>query len=167
MASYPKAMPTGPSTVAKPLATSAVTPASPSKTVAGIAGHGPGAGSAGATATGSGTAPGLEECCPFQQAIDLLSKRHAMTIIWLLQQQSPRRFNDIRRSLDVNPVTLTQRLEELEQGGVVSRKAFKQIPPRVEYALTQKGIDLLPLMDQLSQWSQKHVPAPTPEAPSA
>ena len=103
-----------------------------------------------------GTAPGLESCCPFQEAIDLLSRRHAMTIIWLLQQQSPRRFNDIRRGIDVNPVTLTQRLEELEQCGVVSRKAFKQIPPRVEYSLTQKGADLIPLMDQLSAWSRKH-----------
>jgi DNA-binding HxlR family transcriptional regulator len=109
-------------------------------------------------------APGLSQCCPFQEAIDLLSRRHAMTIIWLLQQQSPRRFNDIRRGIDVNPVTLTQRLEELEQGGIVSRKAFKQTPPRVEYSLTRKGADLLPLMDQLSAWSQKHADGATTQA---
>lgn len=101
-------------------------------------------------------ADSLAGCCPFQEAIDLLSKRHAMTIIWLLQQQAPRRFNDIRRATDVNPVTLTQRLAELEQGGIVSRQAFNETPPRVEYSLTAKGSDLLPLMEQLSAWSRRH-----------
>lgn len=102
----------------------------------------------------------IEGCCPFQEAIDLLSKRHALTIIWLLQQESPRRFNDIRRATDVNPVTLTQRLGELEQGGIVARKAYNETPPRVEYSLTRKGLDLLPLMDQLSAWSRKHTTVP-------
>lgn len=99
---------------------------------------------------------GLEGCCPFQEAIDLLSRRHAMTIIWLLQQEEPRRFNQIKRAIDINPVTLTQRLNELEQAGILSRKTFNETPPRVEYALTAKGRDLVPLMDQLSKWARKH-----------
>ena len=99
---------------------------------------------------------GLEGCCPFQEAIDLLSKRHAMTIIWLLQQEEPRRFNEIKRELDLNPVTLTQRLTELEEAGVVARKTFNEAPPRVEYRLTPKGRDLVPLMDQLGKWARRH-----------
>lgn len=95
-------------------------------------------------------------CCPFQAAIDLLSKRHAMTIIWLLQQREPRRFNEIKRAMEVNPVSLSQRLTELEEGGVISRTAYSETPPRVEYALTPKGRDLVPLMDQLSTWATKH-----------
>ena len=95
-------------------------------------------------------------CCPFQEAIDLLSKRHTMTIIWFLQQQGPARFNDIKRAVAVNPVTLTQRLEELETAGVVSRKQFKQTPPRVEYALTPMGKELLPLMDQVGRWAERN-----------
>jgi DNA-binding HxlR family transcriptional regulator len=98
----------------------------------------------------------LASCCPFQDAIDLLSRRHAMTIIWLLQQQEPRRFNDIKRAIDVNPVTLTQRLTELVQVGIVGRKTYNETPPRVEYSLTPKGRDLVPLMDQLSKWARKH-----------
>jgi DNA-binding HxlR family transcriptional regulator len=98
----------------------------------------------------------IEGCCPFQEAIDLLSKRHAMTIIWLLQQESPRRFNDIKRTLDLNPVTLTQRLEDLVKAGIVSRRTFKETPPRVEYALTGKGQELIPLMDQLGSWARRH-----------
>jgi DNA-binding HxlR family transcriptional regulator len=95
-------------------------------------------------------------CCPFQEAIDLLSKRHAMTIIWLLQQQEPRRFNEIKRELAINPVSLSQRLTELEEGGILERKTFRETPPRVEYRLTPKGRDLLPLMDQLGRWARKH-----------
>ena len=94
--------------------------------------------------------------CPFQQAIDLLSKKHALTIIWLLQQEEPRRFNDIKRTLAINPVSLSQRLDELQQAGIIARKTFKETPPRVEYRLTAKGKDLLPLMDQLDAWATKH-----------
>lgn len=94
--------------------------------------------------------------CPFQQAIDLLSKKHALTIIWLLQQEEPRRFNDIKRTLGINPVSLSQRLDELEEAGILARKTYKETPPRVEYRLTAKGKDLLPLMDQLDAWATKH-----------
>jgi len=95
-------------------------------------------------------------CCPFQEAIDLLSRRHAMTIIWLLQQQEPRRFNEIKRAIDINPVTLTQRLNELDEAGILHRQTFNETPPRVEYSLTAKGRDLVPLMDQLSSWARRH-----------
>lgn len=94
--------------------------------------------------------------CPFQRAIDLLSKKHALTIIWLLQQEEPRRFNDIKRTLAINPVSLSQRLEELQEAGIIARKTYNETPPRVEYRLTAKGKDLLPLMDQLDAWATKH-----------
>ena len=77
--------------------------------------------------------------CPFQQAIDLLSKKHALTIIWLLQQEEPRRFNDIKRTLGINPVSLSQRLDELQQHGIIARKTYNETPPRVEYRLTAKA----------------------------
>lgn len=101
-----------------------------------------------------------EDCskgtCPFQQAIDLLSKKHALTIIWLLQQEEPRRFNDIKRTLGINPVSLSQRLEELQAAGIISRRTFNETPPRVEYRLTAKGQDLTHVMDQLDAWARKH-----------
>lgn len=95
-------------------------------------------------------------CCPFQSAIDLLSKRHALTIIWYLQREGTARFNDIRRALAVNPVSLTQRLEDLAGAGVVSRKEYKQTPPRVEYTLTAKGRELVPLINRLGEWARRH-----------
>ena len=79
-----------------------------------------------------------------------------MTLVWLLQDGNPRRFNDIKRNLGINPVSLSQRLGELEAAGVLDRKTYKQVPPRVEYWLTAKGKELVPLMDKLGAWSQKH-----------
>ncbi len=98
----------------------------------------------------------MHSCCPFQSAIDLLSKRHALTIIWYLQREGTARFNDIRRALAVNPVSLTQRLGELDAAGVILRKAYNQTPPRVEYSLTAKGKELVPLIDRLDDWATKH-----------
>ena len=92
-------------------------------------------------------------CCPYRTAFDLLSKRHALTIIWLLQEESPRRFTQIKRELDVNPVTLSQRLTDLEHAGVLGRTEFAETPPRVEYHLTEKGTDLLPLIQQACEWA--------------
>ncbi len=100
-------------------------------------------------------------CCPFQEAFDLLSKKHALTIIWLLQEESPRRFTEIKTSLEVNPVTLTQRLGDLERAGVVSRTQYSETPPRVEYRLTDRGMALVPIIKQVCAWSTdwKAVPA--------
>jgi DNA-binding HxlR family transcriptional regulator len=86
----------------------------------------------------------------------LLSKRHALNIVWLLQGGEVRRFNEIKRELSINPVSLTQRLCELEEGGLLARKTFREAPPRVEYSLTEKGRALLPIIDQLGTWARRH-----------
>lgn len=94
--------------------------------------------------------------CPFQDTLDLLGKRYALSVLWALQQESPRRFNDIKRLLEVNPVTLSQRLSEFTEAGILSRHAFAETPPRVEYALTEKGRELLPLIEGLERWADRH-----------
>lgn len=93
--------------------------------------------------------------CPFLDTMDLLSRRYALCVLWSLQQESPKRFSDIKRDLDVNPVTLTQRLKDFEAAGLVDRIPHNTIPPRVDYALTAKGLDLLPILDTLQDWSDK------------
>lgn len=106
--------------------------------------------------------------CPFLDTMDLLSRRYALCVLWSLQHDSPKRFNDIKRDLDVNAVTLSQRLKEFDAAGVVERVAYKQTPPRVDYALTPKGRDLLPILDTLQAWSdtwtRAQEAAPVPKA---
>lgn len=99
------------------------------------------------------TAP---ETCPFQGALELLGRRHALSILWILQQRSPRRFTEIRRATAMNPVTLSQRLSEMEKANLLHRTAHNEVPPRVDYDLTAKGRDLLVILDDLSRWSRKH-----------
>jgi len=96
------------------------------------------------------------EVCPFQESLEMLGKRHTLGILWALRQQSPRRFTELKRATNVNAVTLTERLQELEECGIVTRTVYNELPPRVDYGLTKKGDDLLVLMDALEKWSKKY-----------
>jgi DNA-binding HxlR family transcriptional regulator len=58
----------------------------------------------------------------------------------------------------VNPRTLSARLVSLEQAGVITKKVYPQVPARVEYSLTQKGSDLLPILHDMAVWSDKYQP---------
>lgn len=107
--------------------------------------------------------------CPFLDTMDLLSRRYALCVLWALQKDRPKRFNDIKKDLAVNAVTLSQRLKEFEAAGLVTRTTYNEIPPRVDYDLTPKGLDLLPILDTLEAWSDiwtaREAAAPrTPEA---
>lgn len=51
---------------------------------------------------------------------------------------------------------LTEQLKELEEDGIVKREAFKEVPPRVEYSLTDKGLELLPILNMLTEWNLRH-----------
>lgn len=96
------------------------------------------------------------EACPFQATIELLSRRHALTIVWYLSRGGAARFTEIKRALGVNPVTLSDRLSELEKVGVLSRTPYQEIPPRVDYELTKTGKDLLPILRAMDKWAQRH-----------
>jgi DNA-binding HxlR family transcriptional regulator len=67
------------------------------------------------------------------------------------------RFCTLERSLGgISPRTLSQRLDDLEQFGIVTRKTFAEVPPRTEYTLTQKGHDLIPILRQMAEWGEKY-----------
>jgi DNA-binding HxlR family transcriptional regulator len=94
--------------------------------------------------------------CPFQATIELLSRRHALTIVWYLAKEPSARFTVLKNELGVNPVTLSERLSELERVGVLSRTPYNEIPPRVDYALTKTGRGLIPILDAMSVWAKTH-----------
>lgn len=69
----------------------------------------------------------------------------------------PKRFCELERSVGlINPRTLSQRLDDLEQQGIITRASFAESPPRTDYTLTQKGQDLLPIVEQMAAWGSKH-----------
>ena len=71
----------------------------------------------------------------------------------------PKRFCELERSVGtINPRTLSQRLSDLEANGIITKQSFNQVPPRTEYTLTDKGTDLLPILEQMATWGEKHNP---------
>jgi DNA-binding HxlR family transcriptional regulator len=68
-----------------------------------------------------------------------------------------RRFSELERSLvGISPKTLSQRLDELERHNIVTKKSYNEVPPRIEYTLTDKGTDLIPLLRQMASWGNKY-----------
>jgi len=69
------------------------------------------------------------------------------------------RFNELRHSLgDITQKILTEQLRELERDGIVHRKIYAEVPPKVEYSLTEKGHTVIPLLEMLSKWGADFCP---------
>lgn len=69
----------------------------------------------------------------------------------------PKRFCELEKSVgSINPRTLSQRLDDLEAKGVVTKQSFAEVPPRTEYTLTSKGRDLQPILKQMAAWGNKY-----------
>lgn len=75
----------------------------------------------------------------------------------------PKRFSELERSVgSINPRTLSQRLDDLETEGIITKQSYGEVPPRTEYTLTEKGQDLMPVLKQMANWGTKyHQPAAT------
>lgn len=97
--------------------------------------------------------------CPVTPVIQMLQGKWKLQIIYELCIQSPMRFGELKKML--NPITntmLTNALKELEADELVGRIQYNEIPPRVEYSLSAKGRDLLPVFYAISQWGMKYIP---------
>ena len=81
-----------------------------------------------------------------------------MRILHQLVRADPRpwRFTELQRALDLSPNTLSTRLEELADAGLVTRTQYDEIPPRVEYTATAKAADLAPVFRELRDWAKVH-----------
>jgi DNA-binding HxlR family transcriptional regulator len=97
------------------------------------------------------------ERCPVRPTLDVLGGKWKPVIIYHLIHDGTLRFGQLRRFLpDATQKMLTQQLRELERDGIVARKIYHQVPPKVEYSLTPHGRTLAPVMAELCKWGQKH-----------
>jgi DNA-binding HxlR family transcriptional regulator len=72
----------------------------------------------------------------------------------------PKRFSELEKSVGtINPRTLSQRLDDLEKHDIVTKTSFAEVPPRIEYTLTEKGEDLVPVLRAMSNWGDKYYDA--------
>jgi DNA-binding HxlR family transcriptional regulator len=100
-----------------------------------------------------------EEICPVAEAAKLLGDKWTLIILRDLASGT-RRFKDLAHSGEgISPSILAARLRELEQQGIVIRTSYNEIPPRVEYALSQKGHDALPVIDALRVYGERWLTA--------
>jgi len=95
----------------------------------------------------------------FSYTLSLISGKYKMTILYCLMEFAPVRFNDMRRYIKtISDKTLSAHLKELEADGLISRKEYPQIPPKVEYSLTERGKSLMAVLDQLCVWGENNRP---------
>lgn len=93
--------------------------------------------------------------CPIRNVLARIGDRWSLLVLFTLQSgDKPMRFRDLRKAIpDVSQKMLTATLRELEADDLVTRTVYPEIPPRVEYALTERAESLLPLLNQLIDWS--------------
>ena len=93
----------------------------------------------------------------FSYTLSLISGKYKMVIMYCLMEYQPVRFNELQRYLKkVSDKTLSQNLKELENDGLVIRNVYPQIPPKVEYSLTERGESLMEVLDKLCVWGEAH-----------
>ena len=97
--------------------------------------------------------------CPTRLVLDRIADKWTVLIIGRLAEGA-RRFGELRRDVaGISPKVLTQKLRELERDGVLTRKIYPSVPPKVEYRLTPLGQTLIGLLDAIRVWSESHIDA--------
>lgn len=98
--------------------------------------------------------------CPIRDIISRISSKWAMLVLVTLHSNGTMRFNDIQKSIgEVSQRMLTVTLRSLEADGLIHRKVYPEVPPRVEYKLSEQGESLMPLLQSLIDWALEHADA--------
>ena len=121
------------------------------------------------TSNQSQTTEQSETCAthPVGRALRLLGDMWTLLIIYTLLSGT-KRFGELLEAMgNVSPKTVSQRLKMLEEIGFVQRQAFLEIPPRVEYSLTEKGLALVDIMEAIKQFGQRYLADVEPTLPGA
>jgi DNA-binding HxlR family transcriptional regulator len=95
-----------------------------------------------------------EHACPIAPVVDIVFSRWTTPILWSLNEHGRQRFVELeRRITTITPKVLTQRLRQLERDGLIVRTYHREIPPRVEYEISDLGRSLAPLFASLAEWA--------------
>ena len=96
--------------------------------------------------------------CPIRNVLSRVGDKWSMLILFTLENHPTIRFKELQRNIpDISQNMLTATLKALEADGLINREVFPEVPPRVEYALTEKGKSLLPLIDNLLTWASNNM----------
>lgn len=96
--------------------------------------------------------------CPVRNVLSRVGDKWSMLVLFTLEANERQRFKELQRNIpDISQKMLTATLKMLEGDGLIHREVFPEIPPRVEYSLTEKGKSLLPLIDNLLSWASENM----------
>ena len=99
------------------------------------------------------------ENCPIRNILGRLGDKWSMLVLVTLSGRGTMRFSDLHKSInDISQRMLTVTLRSLESDGLVNRKTYAEVPPRVEYCLSERGHSLIPHLDGLVKWALDHMP---------
>ena len=99
---------------------------------------------------------GVECLCSAAGLVQIIGRKYALRLLFLIGERAPVRFNDLRGEMDdMSTSTLSIRLAELEGAGLIRREVFAEIPPRVEYTLTEDGAELRRRLFSLSKFARR------------
>jgi DNA-binding HxlR family transcriptional regulator len=95
--------------------------------------------------------------CSILASINIISGKWKPVIIWMLLS-GPKRFGELHKTIQgIALKVLSRHLKELEADGIINRKVYAQVPPKVEYTLTEKGMSLNDVMQLLAEWGRKNI----------
>lgn len=93
----------------------------------------------------------------FSYTLSLISGKYKMTILYTLMEFGVVRYNELQRYIKgISYKTLSLSLKELERDGLVVRREYPQIPPKVEYSLSERGKSLMPILDGMCEWGERN-----------
>lgn len=93
----------------------------------------------------------------FHYTLSLISGKYKMVILYCLMEFQVVRYNELKRYIGtISHKTLSASLKELERDSLIIRKEYPQIPPKVEYSLSEKGVSLMEILDRLCTWGEQH-----------
>ncbi len=103
------------------------------------------------------------QLCAVDYAFKRIGGKYKARILWYLDMKSVLRYGELRRTLpDITTKMLTQTLRELEEDKLIIRKMYHEVPPRVEYSLSETGKELIPFIAHLHKWGKKQMEKETP-----
>jgi DNA-binding HxlR family transcriptional regulator len=95
--------------------------------------------------------------CPVTTALSIIGGKWKVIILWHLKEGGVKRFGELQRLVrGISQKMLTQELRDLEESGLVGRKVYPVVPPKVEYSLTETGWSLKPLLEQMCEWGLEY-----------
>jgi DNA-binding HxlR family transcriptional regulator len=95
--------------------------------------------------------------CPMEFTMNLIAGKWKLVILWHLAVDKTKRYGEIKKSIsNITHKMLSTQLKELEKDGLIIRKEYPQVPPKVEYSLSEKGKTLIPILQNMFEWGEEY-----------